>query len=621
MRRNQILGGLLAALALAALYLAAANWLLAGDWVRSRVNRRPERMLVTWSSAWTPFPGVVRLRDLRVRGNHRSVQWEATAAEAWATIDLPVLAARVFRVSGLRATGVAFRLRRRLAGRPGAAATAALLPPIAGLDAAGEPPAPSPRPPPVRHGWTLDFADVDLRELREIWIEGAHWRGAAAARGGFRIRLGRDTEVRPSRLELRSGTLETGGIPSARGLQGTLRARIARFAHPGHGGWAVLRSTSGAADLRGVLLDLRSLEPYLAQAPWLTLRGGVGGFTAHAVLDHGTLAPGSGVHLAERPLEARFFDYRAEGRGALDWRVAADPEPHGELRADLGGFALLRDGATAPHLRGDHLTLAASTRDLVVDGTLHDLAVTLDMPRAEIPRLAFYDDYLPRGIGLSLLGGSGRMRGRFTSDGAGGRAEIALHGDDVRARFRDVEMAGDLDLTSRLATDDLRRRDFDAGGTTLVLRDVTVRDPGDARPAAGVAPWSATVRLERAQLAPGQPVFLDAELAADARDSRPLVALFAARRPLPGWLRGLLAVEGVHARGRVQAGEGLLVLDPFAVTGESLELRTRLRLRPEPRGALLATWRDLSLGVELRGGGRDLHLVKARAWFDAYAPR
>src|SRR5688572_8614263 len=107
--RRLLVTGVLVLLAAEAAYLGIANAALDSQRVRDAFNRRRARFEIVYDEAWTPFPGLVRVRHLRLRGQTARVQWETTADEAWGVIDLPSLAGKVFRISGLRADGVELR--------------------------------------------------------------------------------------------------------------------------------------------------------------------------------------------------------------------------------------------------------------------------------------------------------------------------------------------------------------------------------------------------------------------------------------------------------------------------------------------------------------------------------
>jgi len=62
------LGIPIALLALEVFYVVAANVALRSQFVADLINRKPEKMLIQWSSATTYFPGVVHIEGfLHVR--------------------------------------------------------------------------------------------------------------------------------------------------------------------------------------------------------------------------------------------------------------------------------------------------------------------------------------------------------------------------------------------------------------------------------------------------------------------------------------------------------------------------------------------------------------------------
>jgi hypothetical protein len=64
-----------------------------------------------------------------------------------------------------------------------------------------------------------------------------------------------------------------------------------------------------------------------------------------------------------------------------------------------------------------------------------------------------------------------------------------------------------------------------------------------------------------------------------------------------------------------------LVLDAVHASNDRYEVLARLRLADDDRrGQLFARSGVLSAGVDLQNGQRDLHLIRARDWFDAQPP-
>ena len=74
---------------------------------------------MTFDSAWSVVPGVVRFRGFRIVQPGRGSQLEGVVDSGWGTIDLLELPARRVHVVGLRASGVEFRLGAADDGRGG----------------------------------------------------------------------------------------------------------------------------------------------------------------------------------------------------------------------------------------------------------------------------------------------------------------------------------------------------------------------------------------------------------------------------------------------------------------------------------------------------------------------
>src|SRR5215210_5439302 len=196
----------LAAVALYPLYLLAGNWYLRSGDLERRLNRRPERLLIQTDSAWTSWPGVVHVRNLRIRNQTRTVQWWASMDSGAIHLNLLDLRDRELVITGLSGTGVDFRLRRRVDGRRWTRPLRReLQPPIPGLT---NPPARPPeviyRPPPKprlrRDPWRIRLAQVDLDSVRQIWIEEFRFAGEARIAGGFDMTIWRRLQVDPTRL-------------------------------------------------------------------------------------------------------------------------------------------------------------------------------------------------------------------------------------------------------------------------------------------------------------------------------------------------------------------------------------------------------------------------------------
>ena len=267
----------LAAAALYPLYLVAGNWYLRSGDLERRLNRRPERLLIQTDSAWTSWPGVVHVRNLRIRNQTRIVQWWVSMDSGTLHLNLLDLRDRELVITGLSGTGVDFRLRRRVDGRRWTRPLRReLQPPIPGL---ANPPARRPeviyppRPPRVRRDpWRIRLAQVDLDSVRQIWIEEFRFAGEARIAGGFDMTIWRRLQVDPTRFQIDSGGIFLGAGPKAQPVLAQASGRVDGEIHPyvpsEHRGWKVFRFVSGRAEAEGTVRSLAFLDEYLRKTRW-----------------------------------------------------------------------------------------------------------------------------------------------------------------------------------------------------------------------------------------------------------------------------------------------------------------------------------------------------------------
>lgn len=629
-RKRRVLRAVAVALAIVAgaevLYLAAGNLLLSTPLVPALLNRKPEKRLVTWKRAWTVVPGRIHADGLALRVQNRPAQWLLSFDRATLDVDLPALATRRFHVVALRGDGASFRLRRRLDTRPEARLDPELLPPIPGLDDPPEPPPEALYDRPEGPGWRVDLDGVAVG-VREVWIDHRRLRGEGRLTGSLSIRARSSVAMEDARLRLAGATLDVAGRPVAEGLDADLSARFDEFDPTAHRGRAKVRFLSGSLTLRGRVVDLGRLtaRPRGEAGPrWLAL-GGEGALALRAGLDRGVVDPGSRLRIADARLTVDALGHRAEGRGRLiaSVREAADGGDDGEESPDAGapvrvlarldGFSVRAPGADSPHLRGSGLALAIHSGPLDLAGPPPAAEIRIALPESEITDLARYDAYLPAGSGLALTGGEGRVRGGLTystAEGAGSAAlDLAI--DAAAGRYRDLPLSGDLLLALRVPRFEPTSRLYDLAGTRLELSAV--------RAGEGDGGWWGRFRVPDGGLDLGGGG-LAATFAGRARDSGPVVALFAARHPALGWFEELLTVEDLEVSGRLRAADDALAIEDLSIANGKLAIRGRLRLAEgNHRGVYLARLGPLTAAVAADGEEREWKLRGAEEWFEQRA--
>lgn len=627
----------LAALALLAVlevgYLVAGNLFLRTEWGRELVNRKPERMAARWDGGWTVWPGSVHLENLELRGQSRSVQWAATAERASGAISLLGLATREFRTDDIRATGVTFRLRRRhdrewKNRRP---PPVALQPEIPGLENPPVDPPPRPNRAP-EDAWEIGLDFDRLTDVREIWVDQVRYLGPAEASGGFEMRLKRTTEVLPSRLEFAGGRLLLAGEEVASGVAGVLSAESDRYPHPEHKGTAALAFYRFGAQGSGEVGDVAGLAP---DSQALELERLAGRLAVDGTFDRGRLGPDTRIAVDPAEVVLRLLDDRAEGSGRVEATVT-----DGTWEADgvLDEFSITRLGADAPHVSGSGLAATLRGASAELGEILDRVHLALDLPPATLTDLAVYDDLLPAAAGLRILGGRGTLAGQFeaelrrppevsgtpevpadTGDSelsgtSAASGSLRLVSEGLAARFGDVDLSGDLTVDAVFPDLDLAGRAYRLDGTTVTLE----RGRLGGEVTGGDTPWNGRMGVIYGALTPGGGDLVTATLDGRFSDTRPLIALYASRRDLPDWLERVLVEDDLEVSGRVAAGADAVRLQEMEITTEDLEILGDLSLSGpgRRRGRLYLAFGRLNLGIELTPAGRDLHLLRAKRWFE-----
>ena len=112
--RKRLVALVIALVVLEVLYVIGANLALRSQFMSDQINRKPEKMLIQWSSATTYVPGVVQVTGVSMRNQSRKVQFYLEVREVRAVISLFKLPFKTLHIRNVNGTDVDFRLRRRL---------------------------------------------------------------------------------------------------------------------------------------------------------------------------------------------------------------------------------------------------------------------------------------------------------------------------------------------------------------------------------------------------------------------------------------------------------------------------------------------------------------------------
>jgi len=138
-RRRRVLsvlaGALLLSAGLFASYCIAVNVLIRTRLLRALINDGPDKVWIEYSSAYSLWPGRLRVSNLQIRDRARVSEWIITLDEGRASVSLLDLLRGRFHPTRIRGSGLALRVRGRLTPEEATPRRLSFLPPISGFPA------------------------------------------------------------------------------------------------------------------------------------------------------------------------------------------------------------------------------------------------------------------------------------------------------------------------------------------------------------------------------------------------------------------------------------------------------------------------------------------------------
>lgn len=607
---------LLTVVALEALYLVAANGgaLLAP----LLANRSPDRLNLSFR-AFSPFPGLIYVRDFRIRAQDRYTQWLLTVDKATVWVDLRALRDRTFHVKHVTADGVAFLLRRKL--QPDALHTLTIeaQPQIPGFGkVAVRKDSEYLLIPPRPDTWTIKMDDVHAT-AREVWVDTIRYRGALVANGAWRLKLENEAEVPRGHVELHGGLLTRDGHTLSRNLEGKIDASVRTFPAFELDAATFLQRFSGALQLGGEVADADTITPCLRISPKLAPNWEGGSFKLDAKLENGVPLKDTELKAELHGSSISLSSLRASG----NLSVAAKVKSRGRLALEAVGSAL------RVRVRGRHRALAENGRVRIsgttkvrrLDRLVPPSRATVSISGARLAEASALNDVLPSPLGLKVTGGSATLDAllhvNVNTGKASGSLNAKAHG--LELQYRNASYRGEVGLSLKLAGLGADARHFGVSGTRLDIEEVTRTNPAPshADPGGPALPWSAHVEVDDASVALGRKEIFRGAVKAQLTNGRPLFTVLLDKASVPALARKLMTPNRVKASAKVGLGPGTVRVDELQGLVGQTDVRATARIHEDAvQLASELSFGVLRAGVFEDGGVRKVHLFPRGSWYD-----
>ncbi len=598
---------MMAVLALEAVYLVGANTALL--LVPGVANSAPDQMNVSFQ-AFSPFPGLMLVRDFSMRAQDPFVQWQLDVKRARVWLELRSLRDQVFHARQVDASGVAFRVRRKVAPEDVTPELTLSQPPIEGYGPVGlRDDRPMPSVPEQLRAWTIRMDRVSA-DAHELWIDLLRYEGPLHARGAWALHLDQEAWVGPAQLELQGGTVSRASQKVGANLRGTIDATVDTFPVFEVPGAKILDYVDAKLALSGALQDVAGLASALGASEKLAIAGSPGRFKVDGRLQKGVLEPGTTASAEIPRATMKVGGLRAAGGARTTARVAED----GRIHIDVNGERLsLRDPDTGVEfVRGAAVHLSSHFPGNDLRSFVAPRRAQLTLTRSVIPKLSALNQVIPDPLGFEIQGGRGTVTGKLDVNLARGTGS-----GSVDVRMREVALRQEKDTVKghvdvRLSVSGVRPdlRSISLAGTTVKIRDMQVTSARTQRA------WNGEVEVSQASLDLDRREMFRGKLDLRFEDARPLFRTMLDRTQAPRWAKRLFVPNDVRAVADIGFGRGWVRVDALnAHVGRTRVTGVARLTREKHDGAARMSAGILSAGLEVRGGKRSFKLLPTRNWF------
>ncbi len=302
-----------------------------------------------------------------------------------------------------------------------------------------------------------------------------------------------------------------------------------------------------------------------------------------------------------------------------DWTLAkhtlAVEDSHVAFSHVAGGFHAAKAGdaiAPPPDFHAEKVELWARLPGLdLVSPSMRGLDGHVVIAGAELPDATTLEALMPDESIVAIESGSARVSGDLemssTDRSAGGSIDIAL--PQAGIRFHETHLAGNFDVSVRLAGYEPETNRFDVSGTHFAMREVQVTNASTE-----ASRWQGDVVLKDATLALDPSPELEGEVSVEARDASPVLAMLLGNG-LPKVFAGLTSMPHLSGKARLTMGSRRFAIRDLDVRGGDIALDGTYVVQGDQRdGAFVVEKGPFSAGFHLDDQGVHLRLFGLEGW-------
>ena len=573
--RRSLIIALLALLA----YPAIANVMILTGAAQVLANIKPQKLTMSWESAWTLLPGRFVVSGLEFQSTTPRNQFSLVVDTGKVNVSIFGLLSRTVAITQAEAAGVEVRYAKVTGVSQSSSANA--------------------KPP-----WTIKLDNVSATGIRKAEIQNLTGvddmtflgsgtldtlKMSIVTKGGL---MQVDRAVGSMVIDNQTGT-KNDGAP----LQVDADLSIASHRPRQYKGKEKLQFFTGTINAKGNFASIGPVS-FLPDSELNLTTKGEGDLEAQLKIESGELMPGSQFTFESDSLKTTFLQFEATGNGIMKASVDSKRNRPVAIQIELDEFQIAEPNDPSPYLSGSDLNIEGEAHRLLLysqkgDGTG---ALSFHIDQGLVEDIQHYNKFIPSNIGLKFLSGSASTRGGFSIDSGVAHGLIDVSGTGITLLAQDREIEADFHLSANLSEGDWRTRRFRLNDSTIRLEKVQISSKAKETD----EDWWGEVEIERGQLVWQEPFDLSAKMRLAMRDVEPLLHMFRDPEKKKSKIDEFLNVKNVEGQMLAQSRDEEIHIDPLHIDSDGLEVISKLSLsRDTANGVLYAKFKKVSAHFEI----------------------
>lgn len=560
-------------------YPVIANIMILTGAAQVLANIKPQKLTMSWESAWTLLPGRFVITGLEFQSTTPRNQFHLIVDTGKVSVSVFGLLSRTVAITQVQAAGVEVGYAK-----------------VTGVNESSSDNARTP--------WTIKLDNISATGIRKVEIQNLTGVDDMTFMGSGTLdtlKMSIVTKGGLMQVDRAVGSMvinnQTGAKNDGAPLQIDANLSIASHRPRQFKGKEKLQFFTGTVNAKGNFASIGPVS-FLPDSELNLTTKGEGDLEAQLNIENGELMPGSQLTFESESLEATFLQFEATGRGIMKASVDSKRNRPVAIQIDLDEFQIAEPNNPAPYLSGSDLNIEGKAHRFLLysqkgDGTG---ALAFNIGQGLVEDIQHYNKFIPPNAGLRFLSGSAKTRGGFSIESGVAHGLIEVSGTAVTLSVRDREIEADFHLSANLSEGDWRTRLFRLKDSTIRLEKVQV----SSKVKETAEDWWGEVKIERGDLIWQEPFDLDAKMRLTMRDVEPLLYMFRDPKKKKSKIDEFLNVKNVDGRMLAQARDEEIHIDPLHIDSDDLEVISKLSLsRDTANGVLYAKFKKVSAHFQI----------------------